>query len=334
MIERIRAHAGRGSGARFEVLWKSGDVTWLPYEQIAKSTALEDYLESQGVQSIRSLPQGSGKPPRDLELIVSAIGWELEKLLEGSGYKAEEDPKTHHRRPRVMDYTNNRHLRRVESRFLLIDPNGNGQKPLNPTHVRDVLAFDRLCREFRHSTAKQPTSYDRIAEVFNADSICPAKLARITTTNAGNVAVMIMGPSPNIDTTVTDSPPQSQPSSSGRSSHRTLKDDQDLVHAARKALDISEKLFRRKGSKTHRRQSFRHAPELNTYSVPGPSSGPRHVSNLEPAIERVPGHAFESEDTVMTSEVEIAAGPEDTTFDPDASAPIDDATVEEPAEYE
>ena len=53
MIERVRTHAGQGSGALFEVLWKSGNVT---YKQISKSMALEDCLESLGVQSIWSLP--------------------------------------------------------------------------------------------------------------------------------------------------------------------------------------------------------------------------------------------------------------------------------------
>jgi hypothetical protein len=77
MIERVKTHAGQGSGALFEVLWKSGDITWLPYEQISKSTALEDYLELLGVQSIWSLPRGLGKPPPELELIVSTIGLKL-----------------------------------------------------------------------------------------------------------------------------------------------------------------------------------------------------------------------------------------------------------------
>ena len=86
MIECIRTHARQGLGALFEILWKSGDVTWLPYEQISKLAALHDYLEAQGVQSIRSLPKGLGTLPKDADLVISMIGWQLDKAL--AGYKA------------------------------------------------------------------------------------------------------------------------------------------------------------------------------------------------------------------------------------------------------
>ena len=63
MIEKIKAHSGSAAHSVFEVLWKSGDITWLPYEQISQSRAMVDYLESQGVSSIRELGGGRGNPP-------------------------------------------------------------------------------------------------------------------------------------------------------------------------------------------------------------------------------------------------------------------------------
>ena len=49
----------------FEVLWKSGDTTWLPYYQITHLQALTDYLDLIGISKISKLPPGSGQPPVD-----------------------------------------------------------------------------------------------------------------------------------------------------------------------------------------------------------------------------------------------------------------------------
>jgi hypothetical protein len=231
-----------------------------------------------------------------------------------------------------MHHTNNRHLRRAGPHFLLIDPHGNGQSTLNPKHVREVLAYDRLLREFKHTTGKRPGNYDNIADVFNADLLCHEKLARSTTTIARNTAVVITGPSPDID--ASDAPPRSP--TFGHSIHRG--DDRELIEAARKILGASEKSLRRKGSRSNRdnrRHSLHHASGLDTYSAPGPSSSQRRVSRLNAPIDRVPGHTFESEDAVMHSEIETGElQAEDETFDPNTSAPVDDAAIEEPAEYE
>jgi hypothetical protein len=332
MIERVRTHAGQGLGALFEVLWKSGDITWLPYEQIAKSTALEDYLESQGAQSIRSLQRGSGKPPKDPELVISMIGWELETLL--AGFKADEDQETHHARPRSMQHTTNRNLKRAGQRFLLQDPRTDREHALSASHVQEVLSFDRLLRDYKHNTTREPTNYDLIARAFNDDRLCPQKLARLTKTNADNFAVIIQGPSPIIDTRDIVLAPHSP--TSPRFGNRTLRDDPALIQAAKAILKANEKTLRRKVSQTHRdrdkrRQSLHRPLDLDSYTIAGPSSSARHASRLDPTEERVPNHVFEAEDAVMYSEAEAAV---EETFDPDAGAPVDDTAVEEPAEYE
>jgi hypothetical protein len=330
MIERVKTHAGQGSGALFEVLWKSGDITWLPYEQISKSTALEDYLESLGIQSIRSLPRGSGKPPPELELIVSTIGLKLREAL--GRFKADEDQETHHVRPSPMQNTRNHHLKRAGPRFLLQDPLTNEDYPLSASHVRDVLAFDRLLRAFKHDSGRRPTDYDRVAAIFNDDSLCTEKLARITKTNAGNTAIVVAGPSPTFDTR--DITPQPRSPTSERFNRRIPRDDQDLVRAARVILSASEQPFRKTTLHAHRekrRQSFRRTPEVDSYSVAGSSSGPRRASRLDAPIERIPGHAYESEDAVMGSEADVTG---EEAFDADATVPADDAHVEDPVDYE
>ena len=49
----------------FEIKWKSGDITWLPYYQITHLQALTDYLDLLGESHIRNLPRGTGKPPQE-----------------------------------------------------------------------------------------------------------------------------------------------------------------------------------------------------------------------------------------------------------------------------
>ncbi|OCH93665.1 hypothetical protein OBBRIDRAFT_707313, partial [Obba rivulosa] len=44
-VDRILSHKGSATGAVFEVLWKSGDCTWMPYAQISRLPVLADYLD-------------------------------------------------------------------------------------------------------------------------------------------------------------------------------------------------------------------------------------------------------------------------------------------------
>jgi hypothetical protein len=64
-VEKIIAHAGTMKNAIFQVQWKAGDVTWLPYYQIAHLNALPVYLDLLGVEDISKLPKGQGTPPSD-----------------------------------------------------------------------------------------------------------------------------------------------------------------------------------------------------------------------------------------------------------------------------
>ena len=62
-VDRILSHHGSRTDATFEILWKSGDVTWLPYYQITHLQALTDYLVLLNVAKIAKLPAGRGRPP-------------------------------------------------------------------------------------------------------------------------------------------------------------------------------------------------------------------------------------------------------------------------------
>ena len=64
-VDRIRSHSGTRANAVFEILWKSGDVTWMPYYQITHLQALTDYFDLLGVSKVSKLPNGLGRPPVD-----------------------------------------------------------------------------------------------------------------------------------------------------------------------------------------------------------------------------------------------------------------------------
>jgi hypothetical protein len=73
-VEQIRSHAGSGEDSVFEIKWKSGDVTWMPYYQIKHLQAFDAYLELMSVNHISKLPVGKGKPPQeDLQIFLGAV---------------------------------------------------------------------------------------------------------------------------------------------------------------------------------------------------------------------------------------------------------------------
>ena len=332
LIDRIRTHAGQGSGALFEILWKSGDVTWLPYEQIAKSAALEDYLEAQGVRGIKGLPKGLGQPMRDVNLAITVIGWELEKVL--ADYKTDEERGTHHTR-RMMKETENWFLKHRGSQFILLDPRGNApDRPLSVSHVRDILEFDRLLRGYTHVGRRWPTDYDKIASWFN-ESPCNEKLARLDKKHT----VLVFGPSPYFDTSGTPAP-QPYYSTVPNTDERISKKEQELTRILKLGLEADRRASAsssgRKGSTTRqdrlgRRFSLRGAMELATYSTPGSSSSSRRVSRAEPLTDHVISPTFDPKDTVMQSDSGAA---EEDVFDPDTVELAEEANAEETVEFE
>ena len=64
-VDKILSHSGSSQDSIFEVLWKAGDITWLPYLQIEHLNALKEYLDLQGAENINSLSSGNGNPPRN-----------------------------------------------------------------------------------------------------------------------------------------------------------------------------------------------------------------------------------------------------------------------------
>ncbi|TFK60595.1 hypothetical protein BDN72DRAFT_752192, partial [Pluteus cervinus] len=48
-VDRITGHSGTGVNSLFEIRWKSGDITWLPYDKVIDLNVLLQYLKLLGV---------------------------------------------------------------------------------------------------------------------------------------------------------------------------------------------------------------------------------------------------------------------------------------------
>ncbi|KAK0474746.1 hypothetical protein IW261DRAFT_1568230 [Armillaria novae-zelandiae] len=84
-IEHILSHHGAKEQAVFKVKWTTGDVTWLPYDQIIGLGCLKEYLELLGVETIEQLPSGSAVVPPGIEhegVSISLISFEFEQDTE------------------------------------------------------------------------------------------------------------------------------------------------------------------------------------------------------------------------------------------------------------
>ena len=81
-VDRILSPSGSGRPAVFEIHWTSGDVTWLPYDQVGHLSAITDYLELQQVSQIQDLPRGAGTPPEaDVQIYSAACSFDLDNPI-------------------------------------------------------------------------------------------------------------------------------------------------------------------------------------------------------------------------------------------------------------
>ncbi|KAJ3518583.1 hypothetical protein NMY22_g13602 [Coprinellus aureogranulatus] len=87
-VDKVLSHEGSGLDSRFELLWRDGDVTWLPYHKISHLTVLRDYLEAMGVPNVAALPAGGGKitqPSDDAQVELGVLGFVDERLYKSKG---------------------------------------------------------------------------------------------------------------------------------------------------------------------------------------------------------------------------------------------------------
>ncbi|KAG8995381.1 hypothetical protein FRB90_000198 [Tulasnella sp. 427] len=75
LVDKIVDHYGKGKDALFKVAWKSGDCTWMTRREVIRAELLVAYCDAMGVGHADMLPEGRAKDPRDLQVVVSSIGF-------------------------------------------------------------------------------------------------------------------------------------------------------------------------------------------------------------------------------------------------------------------
>lgn len=56
-VSRIADHHGKGTDSLFKVEYSTGDVVWLPYQEVARLEAFTQYLDVLGVDNISGIPR-------------------------------------------------------------------------------------------------------------------------------------------------------------------------------------------------------------------------------------------------------------------------------------
>jgi hypothetical protein len=200
-VSHIKSHSGKRRDSLFEIVWKSGDVTWLPYHKVDHLSALEQYLEAQGIGNIDKLEQGKKDPPsNDEQILLGSI--EFGEVFNTQRYDQEDStrPKSsspHHSlssnsslRPTIstMPETNWRApkalINNLKTNFPFIyagepalwtirdttDPNYVSKPPVylhfSPALMRSYNLYDHQIRS-GNFTVTRPIGYSEFANIFN-----------------------------------------------------------------------------------------------------------------------------------------------------------------------
>jgi transposase InsO family protein len=203
-VDKIKSHAGSGEDSVFEILWKSGDVTWMPHYQIRHLQALESYLELMGVDVVSKLTTGKGKPPLDdpqiflgamslsppfpNELLSVPVSSPSHKPLFSSFLDIMNltifdfiHPSILHSNfhlpssssislePFMRGITHPQFTRYSNTDYILTNPTSPYKRILHTGHIAKCLNYDKALRDGR--TPDQvlgiPLGYDEFAEIFN-----------------------------------------------------------------------------------------------------------------------------------------------------------------------
>ena len=197
-VDHIKSHSGTKSDAVFEVLWKSGDTTWMPYYQITHLQALTDYLHLLGVKTISKLPKGLGQPPTDdpqvfLGLIapepsegftsscLSSLGisptfkrlYAFAKSLllpKSSAFSNDSATYLNHSldMPRSNCVDHPYFIRLSPTHYLIKDPNSDLESTIHVGQIADFVKFDELLRaEGFLNLQSMPLGFDDFAYYWN-----------------------------------------------------------------------------------------------------------------------------------------------------------------------
>ena len=199
-VDTIRSHAGSGKDAIFEVLWKSGDITWMPYYQIKHVPALDAYLDLLGINDAMNLPARKGKPPQDdpqiflglLALTLACDTVDHHDNPQTTPYHPTQDLNPSDRHPstdsipkststsativlpisldNMHDSIRHRNFDRLTKQKYAFNDNNKPSRPIvHVGQISEYLNFDQFLRDGNdlYSNTDKPLGYESFAAAFN-----------------------------------------------------------------------------------------------------------------------------------------------------------------------
>lgn len=184
-VDKFIGHSSSGKQSTFEVLWKSGDITWMPFDSVTHLDALHAYFEALGIMRIEELGPGKSKPPmNDPQVFLASMEWEeqselsyLTAALDNFSLGSASSPPI----PIIMSNTlaiNPNLTIVICTSPTLFTINYHGFHATYSAHqVHLFVQYDAALRAGRRNTAK-PGGYDNFIVRFNQE---PNVSARFTT---------------------------------------------------------------------------------------------------------------------------------------------------------
>ncbi|KAG2080850.1 uncharacterized protein F5147DRAFT_784051 [Suillus discolor] len=232
-VDRILSHKGNRSDTEFEVKWKAGDVTWLPYDQVDHLGALQDYFDVLGIETIADLVGGNEAPSVEHYHVFFGAMDLWEDYIKTPA-RQDFSPSTSSRQsPYSMSNTPNTN----SAPAPLLRPLGNGRFVLPDRYSPNVtllLTLDQIRMYLQHdadlrggatpSSIPTPIGYDKFAIALN--------------TNAGNGIQVAFVPEGEAGVHITGRPPALAELVGLEATRRTLPAPHDpREDAGRKWLD-------------------------------------------------------------------------------------------------
>jgi hypothetical protein len=176
-VDHILSHKGSRSDAVFEVKWKAGNVTWLPYDQVDHLGALQDYFNVLGVETVADLADGNFAPTVEhYHVFIGGMGMQKD-------YYKTPTRRRNHATNRLPSQTMSSANSNPTLPAPLLHSVGNGRFML-PDHYRPtitmILTLDQIRLYLQHDTdlhggadpssIPSPVGYDEFAIALNTNT--------------------------------------------------------------------------------------------------------------------------------------------------------------------
>lgn len=189
-IDKVISHSGAKHNEVFQVLWSTGDSTWMPYAEIGDLPCVIEYLELLGLEDISQLKMGRGAVPKQEQIELGLASVSLD-IAQGNnfylGFTYNEMGSASdlyiQKPPSPMSFVNGKYnfsiLTQISAgEFITGDKFQSDPISYSAQQVWLYIAYDRDLREQGNTVDWIPDGYPRFAKAFNLENFVD-KFARI-----------------------------------------------------------------------------------------------------------------------------------------------------------